>query len=222
VTSKPQSLVEEALRVHPRVALDVAAPGTLPATPHDLIVIESDPKGALPPASHVVSLGVGLGPLTLGDEAKDKAIIRWDFDAPMFRYVDLRDLIIQRTNVVRGGRSIAESGSGSLISRATWDNRDLIVTGFSVDDTDLTLRAAFPNLVANFVDWSAPASKTEPPRGVLSIAETQNQPRALPGTAVAMPSRWTDAPWLARLAVLIALALLVLEQALALRAGRSS
>jgi hypothetical protein len=178
---------------------------------------------------------VSLGPLTLGAEAKDKAIIRWDFDAPMFRYVDLRDLIIQRTNVVSGGRSIAESGSGSLISRAIWPrvepggpgptggaDRELIVTGFSVDDTDLTLRAAFPNLVANFVDWSAPVSKTEPPRGVLSVAETQNQPRALPGSAVAVPSRWTDAPWLARLAVLIALALLVLEQALALRAGRSS
>jgi hypothetical protein len=225
VTTKPQSLVEEALRVHPRVALDVAAPGALPATPHDLIIVESDPKGALPPASHVVSLGVSPGPgapLALGDEAKDKAIIRWDFDAPMFRYVDLRDLIIQRTNLVTGGRSIAESGSGSLISRAIWDKRELIVTGFSVDDTDLTLRAAFPNLVANFVDWSAPASKAEPPRGVLSVAETQNQPRALPGASVATPSRWTDAPWLARLAVLIALALLVLEQALALRAGRSS
>jgi hypothetical protein len=222
VTTKPQSLVAEALRVHPRVALDIAAPGTLPATPHDLIIVESDPKGALPPASHVVSLGVSLGPLALGDDAKDKAIIRWDFDAPMFRYVDMRDLIIQRSNVVTGGRSVAESGSGSLISMATWDRRELIVTGFSVDDTDLTLRAAFPNLVANFVDWSAPASKAEPPRGVLSIAETQNQPRALPGAAVATPSRWTDAPWLARLAVLIALALLVLEQALALRAGRSS
>jgi hypothetical protein len=222
VTSKPQSLVEEALRVHPRVALDVAAPGALPPAPHDLIIVESDPKGALPPASHVVSLGVSLGPLALGAEAKDKAIIRWDFDAPMFRYVDLRDLIIQRANVIAGGRSIAESGSGSLIAMTTWDKRELIVTGFSVDDTDLTLRAAFPNLVANFVDWSAPVSRTEPPRGVLSVAETQNQPRALPGSAVATPSRWTDAPWLARLAVLIALALLVLEQALALRAGRSS
>jgi hypothetical protein len=220
VTSKPQSLVEEALRVHPRVALDVAAPGKLPATPHDLIVVESPPGGELPPASHVVSLGVSVGPLALGDLAKDVAIIRWDFDAPMFRYVDMRDLIIQRSNVVTGGRSIGESGSGSLISLATWGTRELVVTGFSVDDTDLTLRAAFPNLIANFVDWSAPASKSEPPRGVLSVAETQNQPRALPGSAVASPSRWTDAPWLARLAVLLALALLVLEQALALRAGR--
>lgn len=222
VTDRPQSLVAEALRVHPRVALDVAVPGKLPATPHDLIIVESPPGGELPPASHVVSLGVALGPLALGDEAKDKAIIRWDFDAPMFRYVDMRDLIILRAHAVTGGRSLAESGSGSLISMVTWGTRELIVTGFSVDDTDLTLRAAFPNLVANFVDWSAPVSKTEPPRGVLSVAETQNQPRALPGTAVATPSRWTDAPWLARLAVLIALALLVLEQALALRAGRSS
>ena len=104
----------------------------------------------------------------------------------------------------------------------------MVATGFSVDDTDLTLRAAFPNLIANFVDWSAPSSKTAAARGVLSVAETQNAPRALPGSAAATPSRWTDAPWLARLAVLVALFLLVVEQAWAawglrtLRVGRTA
>jgi hypothetical protein len=223
VTSKPQSLTAEALRVHPRVALDVAAPGKLPASAHDLIVIEDPPNAPLPPAAHVVALGVSAGagaPITLGDAATAKGIVRWDYDAPYFRYVDLRDLIIQSAHVLVGGRTIADAASGPMIAMAPWGSRELIVTGFSVDETDLTLRAAFPNLMANFIDWSAPDSKTEPPRGVLSPGETQNAPRALPGAAVSMPSRWTDAPWLARLAVLIALALLVLEHALALRPGR--
>jgi hypothetical protein len=222
VTDHPNSLVAEALRVHPRVALDIAAPNALPTSTHDLIVLESAATGELPPATHVVALGVPVGPLALGGEATDHSIVRWDYDAPYFRYVDLRDLIILGAHVVTGGHSIADTGSGPMIAMATWGTREVIATGFTVDQTDLTLRAAFPNLVANFVDWSAPNSKTEPPRGVLSVAETQNAPRALPGSAIATPSRWTDAPWLARLAVLIALALLVLEQALALRAGRQA
>jgi len=219
VTSKPQSLTAEALRVHPRVALDVAKPGALPSAAHDLIVVEDAPGAALPPATHVVALGVPIAgsPLSLGDKATSKGIVRWDYDAPYFRYVDLRDLIITNANVVTGGHAIADSASGPMIAMAPWGNRELVETGFSVDDTDLTLRAAFPNLMANFVDWSAPDSKTEPPRGVLSVAETQNAPRALPGTAVSTPSRWSDAPWLARLAVIVALLLLVLEQALAVR-----
>jgi hypothetical protein len=205
--------------VHPRVALDVAKPGALPAAAHDLIVVEDAPGATLPPASHVVALGVPLAgaPLALGDKATSKGIVRWDYDAPYFRYVDLRDLIIMNASVVTGGHAIADSASGPMIAMAPWGNRELVETGFSVDDTDLTLRAAFPNLMANFVDWSAPDSKTEPPRGVLSVAETQNAPRELPGSAVATPSRWSDAPWLARLAVIVALLLLVLEQALALR-----
>jgi von Willebrand factor type A domain len=225
VTAKPNSLTAEALRVHPRVALDIAAPGKLPATAHDLIVVEDPPGAPLPPATHIVALGVSPGagaPVALGDAATAKGIVRWDFDAPYFRYVDLRDLIIQNAHVVTGGRAIADSASGPMIAMAPWGRAELMVTGFTVDETDLTLRAAFPNLMANFVDWSAPDSKTEPARGVLSAAETINAPRALPGSAVAMPSRWTDAPWLARLAVIIALALLVLEQALAVRTGRTS
>ena len=223
ITSKPQSLTEEALRVHPRVALDIAKPGALPAAAHDLIVVEDAPGAPLPPATHVVALGVPLegAPLALGDKASSKGIVRWDYDAPYFRYVDLRDLIITNANVVTGGHTIADSASGPMIAMAPWGSRELIETGFTVDDTDLTLRAAFPNLMANFVDWSAPDSKPDPkidaPRGVLSVAETQNAPRALPGTAVSTPSRWSDAPWLARLAVIVALLLLVLEQALALR-----
>jgi hypothetical protein len=220
VSDKPHSLVAEALRVHPRVTLDVVAPTAVPAAAHDLIVLESPTAMALPPAAHVVALGVPVGPLGLGDEAKDHSVVRWDFDAPYFRYVDLRDLIILKAHTVTGGHSIADSGSGQMIAMATWEGREVVATGFSVDDTDLTLRAAFPNLIANFVDWSAPSSKTAAARGVLSVAETQNAPRALPGSAVATPSRWTDAPWLARLAVLVALVLLVLEQAWALRTLR--
>lgn len=223
VTDHPNSLVAEALRVHPRVTLEVSGPVTDSSKgPYDLIVLEGSPHGELPRSTHVVALGTPVGPLALGDEAKDHSIVRWDYDAPYFRYVDLRDLIILGAHVVTGGHSIADTGSGPMIAMATWGTREVIATGFSVDQTDLTLRAAFPNLIANFVDWSAPSSKTEPPRGVLSVAETQNAPRALPGSAIATPSRWTDAPWLARLAVLIALALLVLEQALALRAGRQA
>src|SRR3569623_1735354 len=104
ITNKPQSLTEEALRVHPRVALDIAKPGALPAAAHALIVVADAPGAPLPPAPHVVALGVPLGgaPLALGDQAAAKGHERWDYDAPYFRYVDLRDLIIMNASVVTG------------------------------------------------------------------------------------------------------------------------
>ena len=122
ITSEAESLTEEALRVHPRVALDIAAPGKLPATAHDLIVIEDPPGAPLPPATHVVALGVRPtgAPLALGDKAPSKSIVRWDYDAPYFRYVDLRDLIIQNASVVTGGHTIADSASGPMIAMAPW------------------------------------------------------------------------------------------------------
>ncbi|HEV7557148.1 MAG TPA: BatA and WFA domain-containing protein, partial [Kofleriaceae bacterium] len=128
VTARKHSLVAEALRLHPRVTLDQAAPGSLPAGPHDLIILEDDPKSALPPSTHVVALGASPGddaPIALGDAAAERGVVRWDFDSPWFRYVDLRDMILQSSRLVAGGRSVVDSSSGALVATAPWGEREL-------------------------------------------------------------------------------------------------
>ena len=218
VTSRPKSLLAQVLRLHPRVDLVVAAPGQVPAEPRDLIVLEDDPGANLGPASRVVAFGVAPAgaPLSLGPEAASKTIIRWDFDAPWFRFVDLREVALGGGKTVVGGRGVVDSASGALVATGRWGNRELVVTGFTVDQTDLTLRAAFPNLVANLIDWATPPAVATRPseRGVLSIAETRLAPGPLPGAEMAGGVRWGDSRGLIRIALLVAIALLLGEQIL--------
>jgi hypothetical protein len=213
ITDRPASLVAEALRLHPRVDLSIAAPTHVPTTTHDLIVLESKTALALPPARHLVGLGVEVGnsPIRLTEIPANRTITRWDFDAPWFRYVDLRDVVIGKARRVEGGRSVVDSDNGPLAATVTWDGREVLVTGFAIDETDLTLRAAFPNVIANLVDWAAPATSAQPARGVLATAESHVKPKSLPKSTSSASSY--DAPWFARLAVLLALLLLCIEQA---------
>ena len=212
VSDRPKSLVAEALRLHPRVELEIAKPDALPANRHDLIVLESSTARALPPAAHVIALGVAVkdSPLSLGDKQDKRTITRWDFDAPWFRYVDLRDVVVAKARTVSGGRSVVDCDAGPLVASALWDGREIVTTGFAIDETDLTLRAAFPNVIANFVDWAAPATQAASLHGVLSAAESHVTPRALSSTSKAQTSH--DGPWFARLALIIALVLLLAEQ----------
>ena len=215
VTSRPASLLAEALRVHPRARLTLAAPGALPAGPFDLILLEDDPKMAMPISGHIVGFGlVPVGaPLALGNVAAERGVVRWDFDASWFRYVDLRDLFLTTAKVVTGGRAIIDSASGALAASARWGDRELIVTGFSVGDTDLGLRAAFPNLVANFIDWAAPAGPPpSPPQGVLAASESDLTPRLPDPTAAAAGALGGSGYGLFLFAALAAIALLLAEQ----------
>lgn len=217
VTSRPASLLGAALRVHPRAALTVAAPGALPAGPFDLVLLEDAPAAPLPASAHVVAFGLvpAGAPLAFGAAADERGVVRWDFDATWFRYVDLRDLFLTSAKLVSGGRPIIDSASGPLAAIAPWDGRELIVTGFGVGDSDLGLRAAFPNLVANFIDWAGPrAGPRAPSTGVLAAAESDLTPRP-PAIAAASPGvAGGGGLGLFTIAAIAAIALLLGEQAL--------
>lgn len=247
VTSRPKSLMAEVLALHPRVRLTIAAPDQIPTAPVHLVVLEHEPTGPLPPAARVVGFGAAPrgAPIALGAAATDLGVVRWDYEAPWFRYVDLREIYIAAAKHVVGGRSIIDSASGALAATARWDDRELVVIGFGGAQTDLTLRAAFPNLVANLVDWAAPSSfdsRSLPlalaqderatlglaqddrarSKGVLSAAESHVGPAPLPGVVFATPGRWSDTRWLLRLAIVLAIGLLLAEQLWMWRARRTA
>lgn len=220
VTARPKSLLAEVLKIHPRVVLTVAPPSAIPAAAVDLVILENEPAGPLPPAPHVVGFGVAPpgAPIALGAAATELAIVRWDFDAPWFRFVDLREVFITAAKVVTGGKSIVDSGSGPLASSARWDDRELFVTGFTSEQTDLALRAAFPNLIANLVDWAAPrGERAPPPVGVLSAAESHAAPAALPGAVFTARAGLSDDGRLLRYGLALAALLLLAEQILTMR-----
>ena len=160
VTDRPESFLGEALRLHPRLDLEVVEPSAVPAGSWDLLVLEALPP-ALPSASHILSFGVDPTPLGVSwtEVVAEPEIVRWSFDSPLFRYVDLGGVN------VAGGRhlrlpddavSLVDSPAGVLAASVLLPDAEAIVFGFGALDSDLVLRIGFVNFLANVVEWAAP------------------------------------------------------------------
>ncbi len=102
---------------------------------------------------------------------------------PLLRYVDLRDVTIQRAarlSLPAWGRSVVvaddgEAGDLPLLVAGEADGRRLAVLAFDPRQSDLPLRVAFPLLLANLVDFLAPSS-----RGALPGTLPPGQPLDIP------------------------------------------
>jgi hypothetical protein len=162
VGEHPRSFVAEALRLHPRVHLTrVAAQDPMPPGPFSLIVLESEPTSALPPSPRVVALGLPPAQfgLTLKRNVVTPSIIRWDFAHGLFRYVEMDSTRMDAARAVEvpaGGRSLVDVDEGSVLVETPWDGRTLLYLGFKPDRSDMVLRVAFVNFIANLVEWTEP------------------------------------------------------------------
>jgi hypothetical protein len=223
VTRTRVSFTAEALRLHPRVDLRILGPfDTAPSEPADLLILEADYRaGSLPPAHAVLALGIDPTPLGVerGVPVPAPDIMRWSFDDPLFRFVDLESIELPRAHTLRmaeGTRSLLDSEQGPLAIALHKDDQDVVVFGFAPHDSDLVLRVGFVNLIANAIEWAAPQAPDDPaalPPRVLPASESRLDPvRAIPGTLhgdfADRPA--SSRPWWRTLAWL-AFGLLVLE-----------
>ena len=232
VTRTRVSFTAEALRLHPRVDLRILGPfDVAPDDPADLLILEADYRaGSLPPARAVLAMGIDPAPLgvELGPSVPAPDIMRWSFDDPLFRFVDLESIELPRANTLvmtEGMRSLLDCEQGPLAvefrnpiedAQEPGASRDVVVFGFAPHDSDLVLRVGFVNLIANAVEWAAPAVPEDPgalPAQVLPATESRLDPvRAIPGALqgdfaerpAAERPLWRTLAWLA-------LALLMLE-----------
>lgn len=186
VTDKPTGFTSEAFGLHPKARLTVVAPDALDprSGPWDLLVLEAPTAdAALPRAAHVMALGraaVAAG----ATEVERPRVVWWSFDHALFRYVDLDRIEIEAAydlgaeegdvTLVRGDKT------GSLVTLRQRDGRPWLLFGFVPERSDLVLRVAFANLVANVVDWAVG------PGGASTVAMQPGQrvPNAAPGTTL--------------------------------------
>jgi len=187
VTDKPGGFTTNALRLHPRAALTVVAPADVEADsgPYDLMVLDGAALTAeqLPKARHVVAFGAAAGVgATLGAEVARPKVLWWDFEHPLFRYVDLDRVEIEAAQplvVLDGDKVLVRSEpGGALVSLREQDGQRWVRFGFLPEHSDLVLRIAFANLVANFVD-EARAERSQP--GSLAVAVGRRVPGARQG-----------------------------------------
>lgn len=217
------SFTAEALRLHPRVQLEVAGPFDAPRkTEYDLIIEEALLEGtALPDAPKLLALGVPperVG-LTQGERVPAPEILRWSFDHRLFRFVDVAQVELPRaTTLVLAADQTAliDSERGPIAAQTKFQDRDTVYFGFAPHESDLVLRVGFVNLMANVVEWAAPIEEDgAAPRGsaILPATESRVEPvTTLPGVSRSTLSRSdSEQSPLWRLLVWIALGLVVAE-----------
>jgi len=190
-TPNARSFIAEAITVHPRASICED-----PCDDAPLAFVEGDLP--LPDAATVVVFDGGAGDL------EEPEVLRWAFDDPLFRFVDLGRLGLASATTVEG-EPLIETNEGVIAGR----DGHLIRFGFDLDDTDLPVRLAFVNLLANLVDQAAPSEPVEA-LGLLDGAESRMVARELAGAELSPVSSWTR--WM----LAAALVLLLLETGLPL------
>lgn len=205
VTTNPDGYAALALDTHPLVALTVVGPSD-PIPESDLVVLEVAHADGLPQARRVLLLGAGLPDAGLSPTGtvRRPALVGAAGD-PALRWSKLDDLFVERAQVLplpSDARPLLTSDAGPVAVRLTRPEGDLLAFGFGLDDSDLGLRAAWLNLVANLVDEAAALPAALPASGLLSASESA------PATVTPLPvPRVALASWPWALALLAVLAL---------------
>ncbi len=184
------------LRLLPRVAVDVIAPGALhDAGRFDALVLDRFVPNA-PPAAPALLIGPrsaawlarGNGGVT------DTRLMRWDGSHPLLAGVSLRDVLIDRATVLQPGTgeratslvTVAQGPAGEPLILAAREGRRLALVSFALDASNFSLQASFPAFLSNAIDWL-----TREPRalaaqvGQVSVPAEHAQVLDLDGRAVA-------------------------------------
>lgn len=176
ITARPQGFLASALTLHDAAQVTTASPdGEMPPGAWDLVIFEGVASPALvdavPDGAAIVSVGVDASFAQMervaDDPIKTPEVTWWDFDAPLFAYVDFDRVAIEQAHPIRateGVRALASTGDGhALIAERTWEGHRVLALAFALERSDLVLRVAFANFVANLIDWSGALRSTDAP-----------------------------------------------------------
>lgn len=121
----------------------------------DVVILNHTPPVPLPPGNYLLigTLAANL-PVTADGVARGPVPLRWSKTHPIMRYVDLGDLQIAEALALRpaGGEVLAE-GEVPLIWSYEGNGIRAVVLGFTLAQSDLPLRIAFPILLSNTLAW---------------------------------------------------------------------
>jgi len=148
--------LERALRVLPVArAVETATVDPAAWSAFDVVILDRIDPGPLPPGNYLVIGAVPPNlPATASGVAARPEIAAWDRQDPVLRFVDLRDVRIDRALqlAVEGGRVLV-AGATPLVWEYTGRGVRAIVLGFALGDSDLPQHAAFPILIRNMLAW---------------------------------------------------------------------
>jgi Ca-activated chloride channel family protein len=141
---------------------------------YDIVVFDNTSPPVLAPGSYVFinALPPLEGFSDLG-EIQLPTIVDWDREHGLMRFVDLSTVRIykaRRVGVPQGALVLVEGDETPLVSLLSSPEHNVLVFSFDFYDSNLPLRAAFPMLVSNCLDYLATGG-----RGVESVIAKTGQ-----------------------------------------------
>ena len=153
--------LQKALKLRPGIDLTTVAPKDYKAGDrYDLYVFDGYvPTGKTPEPALFIGPPAGQGPVPTGAVSDPGGVLPANPSDPLLRDVQLRDVHVQVagrvTNVPAGWRVSIAASDGPLLLVHEGEPRLAELT-FDIHHSDLPLRAAFPILVQNLLDYLLP------------------------------------------------------------------
>lgn len=158
VTSE-NGFLQRALKLRPGLDLTTVKPADYKPGRYDLMIFDGWlPAGKLPEPALLVNPPSGLGPLPVGGQIDPGAVLPGDPRDPLLRNVSLKDVHVESAAALKstsGWRPVIAASAGPLLLIKEGEPRDALLT-FDLHHSDLPLRAAFPILVQNLLDYLLP------------------------------------------------------------------
>ncbi|TMC04402.1 MAG: VWA domain-containing protein [Chloroflexi bacterium] len=158
VTSE-NGFLQQALKLRQGLDVTTVKPADYKPGKYDLVIFDGFvPPGKLPEPALLINPTVGLGPAPVGPQIGPGGVQPADVRDPLLRDVSLKDVHVQSAaslKVPTGWRTVISAAAGPLLLVREGDPRDALLT-FDLHHSDLPLRAAFPILVNNLLDYLLP------------------------------------------------------------------
>ncbi len=179
VTSE-NGFLQQALKLRQGLDLTTVKPADYKPGKYDLVVFDGFvPPGKLPEPALLVDPPAGQGPAPVGSQIDPGGVLPADPRDPLLRDVSLKDVHVQSAaslKVPSDWRTVISATAAPLLLVKEGDPRDALVT-FDLHHSDLPLRAAFPILVQNLLEYLLPGGFENqvyaPGRSVTLIAEPE-------------------------------------------------
>jgi Ca-activated chloride channel family protein len=151
--------MQRALRLRPGLDVTTVKPADYRPGRYDLSVFDGFvPAGKLPEPALLINPPAGQGPVPPGGPIDPGGVLPGDPRDALLQGVSLRDVHVQTAAATRapsGWRTVISAAADPLLMVRDGDVRDALLT-FDLHHSDLPLRAAFPLLVKNLLDYLLP------------------------------------------------------------------
>jgi Ca-activated chloride channel homolog len=151
--------LQQALKLRQGIDVTVVKPADYKPGKYDLVVFDGFvPPGKLPEPALLVDPPVGVGPAPMGPQIDPGGTLPPDARDPLLRDVSLKDVHVQSAGsfkVPAGWRTVISAAAGPLLVVREGDPPDALLT-FDLHHSDLPLRASFPILMNNLLDYLLP------------------------------------------------------------------